>query len=179
MSYARARLPWAAAIALAAGAGLWLLRSGSRDQVRRPHAPKPDRLDRRGLAVLAVLALCVVACVAAPLFVKAREAGARQEWAVAATGGNPANAPALMVRNGCAGCHVISGVPGAAGRTGPELAGLDRQKFIAGTVPNNPENLVRWIREARRFDPHTAMPSTLVSEADARDMAAYLYAIRR
>jgi cytochrome c1 len=38
--------------------------------------------------------------------------------------------------------------------------------------------MVQWIRFSRQLDPHTAMPSTGISEQDARDIAAYLYALR-
>jgi cytochrome c1 len=56
---------------------------------------------------------------------------------------------------------------------------MGRQKFIAGLLPNTPENLAAWIRDARRYDAHTAMPSTLISKAQSRDIAAYLYTIGR
>jgi mono/diheme cytochrome c family protein len=96
-------------------------------------------------------------------------------WAVMATGGDPLRAPQLFIANGCAGCHQISGVPGAVGKTGPSLSGMADRQFIGGILRNTPENLYSWIRFSRDLDPQTAMPSTNVSEQDARDMAAYLY----
>ncbi|RUU97033.1 cytochrome C, partial [Mesorhizobium sp. M7A.T.Ca.TU.009.01.3.1] len=50
--------------------------------------------------------------------------------------------------------------------------------FIGGGLANNPENLIRWIRSAREINPHIAMPSTRISEQQARDIAAYLYALK-
>jgi cytochrome c1 len=41
---------------------------------------------------------------------------------------------------------------------------------------NTPENLVRWIVDPRAVNPHTAMPVTGISAAEARDVVAYLYA---
>ena len=43
---------------------------------------------------------------------------------------------------------------------------------------NTPANLVRWIREPQAVVPGNAMPDMGVSEADARDIAAYLYTLR-
>jgi len=37
--------------------------------------------------------------------------------------------------------------------------------------------MVRWIRGPQRFHPGSAMPDLGVSERDARDIAAYLYAL--
>jgi cytochrome c1 len=170
---------WLAASALAAGAALLVFRSKKR-HAAHPASPPPDELAGRGLAALGiVLVLCLTAAIGAPMLLRAQAAAGRERWAAAITGGDPARAPVLMVRNGCAGCHVIAGVPGAQGRTGPELAGMGRQKFIAGLLPNTPENLAAWIRDARRYDAHTAMPSTLISKAQSRDIAAYLYTIGR
>jgi cytochrome c1 len=42
-------------------------------------------------------------------------------------------------------------------------------------VPNSPENLVRWIVAPQIFSPRSAMPATGISEAEARDVATYLY----
>lgn len=49
--------------------------------------------------------------------------------------------------------------------------------YIAGMLPNNPQSMLLWIREPQRVDPLTAMPSMSVTEADARDIAAYLYTL--
>lgn len=92
--------------------------------------------------------------------------------------GDPVRALQLMVANGCAGCHQISGVPGARGTTGPPLDGILQRSYIGGVVRNTPENLIRWIRFSRNIDPKTAMPSTAISEEDARHIAAYLYQLK-
>lgn len=79
-----------------------------------------------------------------------------------------------MIRYGCAGCHNIPGVPGARGEVGPPLSGFDRRLYIAGALTNEPHNLVRWLVNPSAVDPHTAMPVTGISEAEARVVAAYL-----
>jgi cytochrome c1 len=100
-----------------------------------------------------------------------------RSWALTATSGDPRRAPQLLIANGCAGCHEISWVPGAQGKTGPSLNGLSQRQYIGGILRNTPKNLVAWIRFARELDPQTAMPTTNVAEQEARDMAAYLYAL--
>ncbi|MBZ9874689.1 hypothetical protein LB542_28055 [Mesorhizobium sp. BR1-1-9] len=49
---------------------------------------------------------------------------------------------------------------------------------VGGVLANNPENMIRWIRSARDINPHTAMPSTGITEQQARDITAYLYPLR-
>jgi cytochrome c1 len=47
---------------------------------------------------------------------------------------------------------------------------------VGGVLPNTPENLMKWIQNAPAVDPLTAMPNVGVTQMDARDIAAYLYA---
>jgi cytochrome c2 len=78
------------------------------------------------------------------------------------------------VASGCGSCHTISGVDGADGKIGPSLAGVAERRTIAGRLENTPQNLTLWIREPQRVDPGNLMPGLGLSEADARDIAAYL-----
>lgn len=90
-----------------------------------------------------------------------------------------AEAGRLMLRQyGCGACHRIPGVATADGNVGPPLERLAEQVYIAGVIPNTPENLVRWIRAPQSVEPATAMPDLKVTEGHARDMAAYLYTLR-
>ena len=43
---------------------------------------------------------------------------------------------------------------------------------------NTPDNLVRWMRNPQSVVPGNAMPDMGVTEAQARDIAAYLYTLR-
>lgn len=78
----------------------------------------------------------------------------------------------------CGTCHVIPGIRGAEGLVGPPLNWMARRTYIAGRVPNQPENMVRWIRDPNQVDPLTAMPNLDLTEQQARDVAAYLYTLR-
>jgi cytochrome c len=93
----------------------------------------------------------------------------------AMTGGDPARGPDIMRRYGCGGCHIIPGVSGADGEVGPPLTGLSRRVYIGGVANNSPDNLVHWMISPQAFSPRTAMPATGINEAEARDVAAYLY----
>lgn len=93
-------------------------------------------------------------------------------------GGEASHAPAAMRAYGCVSCHTIPGVRGADSRVGPPLAGFARRRFIAGRVPNEPEELVRWILHPQGTKPGTAMPDMGVSDQHARDIAAYLYTLK-
>lgn len=118
--------------------------------------------------------LLLVAAAGAAGWLAQRES--RQEKvARALTGGDPQRAPALLIRYGCGGCHAIPGVPGADGRVGPPLGGLRGRVYIAGVLPNTAENLLRWLKDPPAHAPGTAMPPTGITEAEARDVAAYLY----
>lgn len=86
--------------------------------------------------------------------------------------------PDLMIRYGCPTCHVIPGVPGAAGKVGPSLNDLGQRSYLAGTLQNSPDNLALWIQHPQRFHPGTAMPEMDVTAEDAKEIAAFLNAIR-
>jgi cytochrome c2 len=100
---------------------------------------------------------------------------ATQNVAEALTGGEVKRAPAVFRRYGCGGCHTIAGVAGADGKVGGRLTELREQVYIGGVVTNTPQNLTAWIVSPQRFSPRSAMPATGISEAEARDVAAYLY----
>jgi cytochrome c1 len=77
----------------------------------------------------------------------------------------------------CGSCHEIPGVPSAAARMGPPLAAFGKRSYIAGEVPNTPGMLVRWLQDPQSLVPDTRMPDMGVTEADARDIAAYLLSL--
>ncbi len=94
------------------------------------------------------------------------------------TGGDPDRGAALIADYGCGNCHTIPGIRSANGVVGPPLFFFSRRTFIAGELPNTPENLVRWVRNPPAVEPGTAMPVVGLDEQQARDVAAYLYTLR-
>lgn len=101
-----------------------------------------------------------------------------ERTAAAMTGGTPARGKEIIRRYGCEACHSIPGVAGARGQVGPPLDGIASRTYLAGRLPNTPENLLRWIRDPQQVEPGTAMPELGVTERDGRDIAAYLYTLR-
>jgi cytochrome c len=93
-------------------------------------------------------------------------------------GGDARRGHDLIRSYGCGSCHSIPGVRGANAYVGPNLDGIASRSYIAGVLPNDPENMVRWIRNPPAVDSKTAMPYLGVSERDARDIAEYLYRLK-
>lgn len=94
------------------------------------------------------------------------------------TGGVPRRGRVILRKYGCHACHTIPGVEGARGTVGPPLDRLGSRPYLAGRLPNTPENLLRWIRDPQGIEPGTAMPNMHVTEQDGRDIAAYLYTLK-
>ena len=92
--------------------------------------------------------------------------------------GSQRSAPELMVQYGCPTCHVIPNVPGAVGKVGPSLDDLSQRSYLAGSLPNTPENLVQWIMHPQHYEPGTAMPEMGVTEQDARRIQIFLESVR-
>jgi cytochrome c len=92
-------------------------------------------------------------------------------------GGDVARGKLLLAQYQCGSCHQIPDVAAARGTVGPSLDSFGRRSYIAGQIPNRSNALARWIVDPAAMKPGTAMPAMGVSEADALDMAAYLYAL--
>ncbi|WP_293779839.1 c-type cytochrome [Sphingosinicella sp.] len=82
-----------------------------------------------------------------------------------------------MTRVGCASCHRVPGISWPEGSVGPALAGFARQGLIAGRLPNRPDLLARFVRNAPALLADTTMPAMPLSEREAADVAAYLYTL--
>ncbi len=122
--------------------------------------------------VLSVLAILVVesSC--------DRAEDERFRQAAQLTGGGDAVAGRGAIRKyGCSGCHTIQGVRDAVGLVGPPLDHFAYRAYIAGRLPNTPDNLMHWIQEPQQVVPGNAMPDMGVSDKDSRDIAAYLYTL--
>jgi len=127
---------------------------------RKACRPRALRL-LRGVTVATALMSVLLAQAAGP------------NWQVA--GGDARRGAELISRFGCAACHTVPGVSGAHGTVGPPLDHFAARVYIAGILPNTPPNLVHWIRDPQGVVPGNAMPNMGVTEAQARDIAAYLY----
>jgi cytochrome c2 len=84
----------------------------------------------------------------------------------------------VAVQFRCGSCHTISKLHGADGVFGPPLDGVGRRTYVAGQIPNAPDNLTKWVLNPPAMKPGTAMPVLGLSEQQARDVAAYLYTLQ-
>jgi cytochrome c oxidase subunit II len=115
-----------------------------------------------------------------------REPGDFRAWLDAQA--RPATAPAdalgaqgqaAFIAHGCTACHTVRGTA-ATGRVGPDLTHVgSRLRIAAGSLPNEPAALIRWIGDADRIKPGVHMPAFRALAADdVSALAAYLGGLR-
>lgn len=150
--------------------GVWLPTQRASRWARR----RWQGLDWRGLLYLLILPLLLSACAdamrtpprtAAPATTLLADSDPERGWQA-------------LQSYGCHSCHVIPGVPGANAYVGPPLTAWAERGYIAGELPNTPENLFSFIQYPQSFRPGSAMPDMGVTAEEARDMTAYLYTLR-
>ena len=95
-------------------------------------------------------------------------------------GGDPARGRAIVASgvHGCIACHDVPGILMPKGVVGPRLDDMARRSFIAGTLPNTPDVLVSFLQDPPALVPRTGMPDVRLSLDEARDIAAFLYALK-
>jgi cytochrome c1 len=84
----------------------------------------------------------------------------------------------LVVDKGCVACHMVPDVKWPRGGLGPSLENFGRQSLIAGRFANQPGVLMQFIRNAPEMVPGTAMPAISMTDQEARDVTAYLLALK-
>jgi cytochrome c2 len=104
-------------------------------------------------------------------------ASARQA-ANALTNGDAERGASAITYYGCGACHTIRGISGADALVGPDLSRIGSRVYIAGSLDNQPLNMIHWIQDPHAINERTAMPTLGVTERDARDIAAYLYSLK-
>ncbi len=88
--------------------------------------------------------------------------------------GNVESGRRLVQQYGCTSCHDIPGVSGPRGSIGPALTGVGARPIIAGKLPNTPPNMIKYLQNPQSTDPANAMPNLGLTEAQARDVAAFM-----
>ncbi len=116
----------------------------------------------------------IVGLACATLLSACASAPAATNWAN--FGGEPDRGAVLIGRYSCGACHQIPGIADADGLVGPPLGTFARRTVIAGLLPNTPSNLVLWLRHPQSVTPGNAMPDLGLTDTQARDIAAFLYA---
>jgi len=93
-------------------------------------------------------------------------------------GGDPERGRLLVQQYQCAACHFIPEVQGPNGDAGPSLQAMGRMSYIAGSIPNQPENMIRFLQNPPAVKPGTLMPALGISNEEARHMAAFMYSLK-
>jgi cytochrome c1 len=132
----------------------------------------------RGVVLLSGLLLLILAGIATAVALLRPDDLDTARELMTFTGGDAARGKQAIRRNACPTCHVIPGISEAKGLVGPPLDRFGDRVYVGGVLPNTPDNLVAWIIDPPSIAPLTAMPPSGVDEAEARDIAAYLYTLR-
>ena len=91
--------------------------------------------------------------------------------------GDAAAGKALFAGSACVGCHAVRGV--STSTLGPDLTHFgSRTTLAAGMLPNTPDRLVAWIRNAPALKPGAKMPPFALTDEQARALAAYLTSLK-
>jgi cytochrome c2 len=166
---------WVPAAIIYTAVALWLFAAWLRESDRHatvaaplPRLPLPRARSLLILLATASVALTGIAC----------DESETYKTASAMTGGDPARGADALSAYGCVTCHTIPGIREARGLVGPPLTSIASRVYLAGRLPNTPDNIEKWIQHPRSVDEKTAMPDTGVTDADVRDIAAYLYTLR-
>ncbi len=99
---------------------------------------------------------------------------AQAQPAAAPADGLAAAGEQLFLQSDCVKCHTIRGTA-AEGRGGPDLTHLaSRATLAAGTLPNTPEHLARWVSDPQAVKPGSLMPQPELNDSDLQAILAYL-----
>ncbi len=96
----------------------------------------------------------------------------------AESGGNPSSGKQLVQQYGCTSCHDIPNVTGPRGMVGPPLQHVASRQFLAGKLPNTPENMIAYLQNPQGPDPQNVMPNLGLTRDQSRDIAAFLYTLK-
>jgi len=141
--------------------------------LKRPLLRRPIPASLIWLLLLVVVLFVAAMMSGATLYLENRHLKRTQAEAI--TGGDADRGKLAVYQRGCGGCHIIPGIAGANGQVGPDLTGIAKRSEIAGKFANNPDAMTRWLMHPQAMDPGNGMPDMAIPQAEARDIAAYLY----
>lgn len=84
----------------------------------------------------------------------------------------------LFLSLSCVNCHTVKGTS-ATGKFGPDLTHLmSRQNIAAGMIPNNVENLLRWVKDPQEVKPGNLMPNMQLNDTEVNLVVAFLSTLK-
>ena len=136
------------------------------------------RIPASAIMTAVMLGLAAVASGASLAVQRHQSKTADRARAVVLTGGDPEVGRTLFQARGCGACHALAADRSATGLVGPPLGKIATRAFLAGRQPNDPDHLVAWVQHPQGIEPGGGMPDPGLSDAEARDVAAFLYTLR-
>ncbi len=84
----------------------------------------------------------------------------------------------LFMEKNCVNCHSINGLV-TRGHVAPDLTHVaSRETLAAGTLPNTPANLSRWLKNPQAVKKGVNMPRLGLSDEQIKYLAAYLEGLK-
>jgi cytochrome c oxidase subunit 2 len=84
----------------------------------------------------------------------------------------------VFMEKNCVNCHSIAGLM-TRGRAAPDLTHMgSRTTLAAGTLPNTPENLAKWLRNPQSVKKGVRMPDTGLNADQIKHLTAYLEGLK-
>jgi cytochrome c oxidase subunit 2 len=84
----------------------------------------------------------------------------------------------VFFSSACNVCHTIAGTDAAA-TVGPDLSHIaSRRTIAAGTLPNDPDHMRRWLENPQAVKPGNRMPVVSLAREDIDALVAYLGTLR-
>ena len=78
----------------------------------------------------------------------------------------------------CVNCHSIAGLM-TKGRVAPDLTHVgSRTTLAAGTIPNTPENLAKWLNNPQAVKKGALMPEIGLKPEQIKNLTAYLAGLK-
>jgi cytochrome c oxidase subunit II len=92
--------------------------------------------------------------------------------------GGAAKGAEIFREKNCVNCHSIAGLM-TKGRVAPDLTHLgSRTTLAAGTLPNTPENLAKWLKDPQSVKKGVLMPDTGLETDQIKYLTAYLEGLK-
>ena len=84
----------------------------------------------------------------------------------------------IFLDGACSSCHTIRGTS-ASGYVGPDLTHLASRSTIGAlTIPNDPSDMMEWIRHSQYVKPGNKMPDIKLPGSQLREVVAYLEGLK-
>jgi len=137
-----------------------------------------NRVDRGSAFLLGSLVGCALTAI---VLAGALRTPSAPGTAAAAGGAVPVAIPAgpgrgVFQSKACPTCHTVAGL--SQGTVGPDLSHVGSKPQIAGVLPMDRANLIKWLSNPPAVKPGTQMPNLSLSEQETSQLADWLLQLK-